>query len=298
MRHFRPYHFAQYRMAGFRSFYEKIVSAGGVLCFDFEDSIMADAPDVAATTHLKRTQRRHVRHLLRHTPGLDFEQLAVRINAPGTPHYAADLDALRGLPTLHAVFIPKTEDPATIRQVLHDLPLPVRHIIPVVETAAAFSRLPELLAPNDPRLDLVAFGHCDFNLSCGHFPFYHQDAREYWGWLAELDAQLQQAGKQLLNSPVLRLADTAYFEAVLLRLAALPSAVGQITLCLAQTRACAAGVPAPAAPTALAAPVPDQPDLLAEDYEQGRQPNRNFVLDAERRLITPHEYEAARRQLQ
>ena len=285
----RPYHFAQFRAAGFLPFYRAIVAADGIVCFDFEDSMQAETE--AATACLKQGQRRQVRQLLQ-GPGLRPDRLAVRINAPTTPHYRADLAALRGLPGLHAVFVPKVAHPEHLRQVLRELPLPVRHVVAVVETQAGFAALPELLALRDARLGRLAFGHCDYNLSLGNFPFHHHDSATYWAWLAELDAHLHAAGRQLLNSPVLRLADAALFQDVLGRLRAYPSATGQITLCLSQTLACAA--PARPAPGRTLAAGSEESESLCHGFEQGRLPGRAFAVDATRRLISPHEYEAAR----
>ena len=295
MKPLRPYHFARAQRRGFAAYYQAIVAADGIVCFDFEDSIRG--ADQATTLAAKQAQRRRVRGLLQDA-GLAPARLAVRLNAPNTPHYAADLRALRGLPGLHAVFVPKAEDPAALRQVLRELPLPVRHVVPVVETQAGFAALPALLALPDPRLDLLAFGHCDYNLSCGHFPFFHQDAEPYWGWLAALDAHAQAAGKRLLNSPVLQLADAALFAAVLHRLRGLASAAGQITLCLSQTLACrqedTGGVAAAAVPAGAG---PECAQGLVRRFEQASPGGGAFAVDAQRRLISPHEYAAARRLL-
>lgn len=293
MKFIRPYHFARFQRQGFQPYYQAIVAAEGVVCFDFEDSIQGIDP--AATVAAKQVQRRQVRQLLQ-SSGLAPDHLAVRLNAPHTPHYAADVQALRGLPGLHAVFVPKAEHPDALRQVLRELSLPVRHVVPVVETRAGFAALPELLALSDTRLGLVAFGHCDYNLSCGHFPFFHHDAEPYWAWLAELDAHAQAAGKQLLNSPLLQLANADLFGAVLHRLRSFPSAVGQITLCLSQTLACgqAAVHPASALRTGAA---PECAQALVRRFEQAQPGARAFAVDARRRLISPHEYAAAQRLL-
>ncbi|MBO0358070.1 hypothetical protein J0X19_08960 [Hymenobacter sp. BT186] len=292
MKAIRPYHFAQVRASGFTTYYQAIVAANGVVCFDFEDSVRADTSE-AHTVALKQDQRQQVRQLLQ-TPGLDYERLALRLNAPDTPYYAADIAALRGLPGLHAVFVPKVEHPAALRQVLRELPMPVRHLIAVVETQAGFEALPELLADADPRLGLVAFGHCDYNLSLGHFPFFHQDSEQYWEWLAELDMHLHAAGKQLINSPVLQLADAAYFGTVLHRLRSYPSATGQITLCLSQTLSC--HEPGPAVlPDLHQTPRPECVSHITHHFEQQQSAGRFFAVDANRRLISPHEYQAAQR---
>lgn len=294
MQHLRPYHFAQLRDAAFQPYYAAIVGAGGIVCFDWEDSIQVSGNE-EATRALKHAQRQQVRQLFT-SPDIASEHLAVRLNAPDTAHYAADLQALRGLPSLHAVFVPKVEHPDTLRQVLRELPVAVRHLVPIVETAAGFAALPALLAVPDARLTLVAFGHCDYNLSLGLFPFQHQDSAQYWAWIAELDAHLQAASKHLLNSPVLRLDDDAYFGAVLHRLRTYASAAGQITLCLRQTLACAA-TPVAASPLRTIGSSPDFGPHLAQRFEQHQQPGRFFALDADRRLISPHEYAAAHQRL-
>lgn len=287
----RPYHFARLRPTGFVPYYHAIAAAGGVVCFDWEDSVQG--ADAAATLKLKATQRRRVGDLLR-APELAALPLGIRLNAPGTPHYAADLQALAGGPGLHTVFVPKAEQPQVLTQVLRELPVAVRHLVAVVETQAGMAALPALLRLPDPRLGLIAFGHCDYNLSCGHFPFFHQDSSRYWQWLAALDAQAQAAGKQFINSPVLQLADAPLFGAVLHQLRALPSAAGQITLCLSQTLACQLEVSGPT-PTLRSNPAPECACHLAGSFERARPGNRAFAVDARRRLISPHEYAAARR---
>ncbi|MGI4874191.1 MAG: aldolase/citrate lyase family protein [Janthinobacterium lividum] len=293
MKSIRPYHFARLQRTGFLPYYRTIIAAGGVVCFDFEDSV--EASDAAATLALKKAQRRQVRQLLR-VAGLDAGQVGIRLNAPGTTHYLADLRALRGGPDLHTVFVPKVEHPDVLAQVLRELPVAVRHLVAVVETRAGMAALPALLHLRDPRLGLVAFGHCDYNLSCGHFPFFHQDSSRYWEWLAELDAHLRAAGKQLINSPVLQLADAALFQAVLRRLRTLPSVVGQLTLCLSQTLACQQAAADPL-PTLAVGQAPECAHCLAHSFEQARAGNRAFAVDAQRRLISPHEYAAAQRLL-
>ena len=290
MKPIRPYHFARLQPTGFLPYYRTIIAAGGIVCFDFEDSIQG--PDAATTLALKADQRRQVRQLLR-VPGLAAGRVGIRLNAPGTVHYAADLQALRGGPGLHTVFVPKVEGPEMLTQVLRELPVPVRQLVAVVETRAGVAALPSLLRRPDPRLGVVAFGHCDYNLSCGHFPFFHQDSGQYWQWLTELSAPVQAAGKQLINSPVLQLADAPLFRAVLRQLHALPGVTGQITLCLSQTLACRQ-VAAGATPTLAAGPAPECARHLASSFEQAQPAGRAFAVDAQRRLISPHEYAAAR----
>ncbi|RYU78142.1 aldolase/citrate lyase family protein [Hymenobacter persicinus] len=296
----QAYHFAQFRESGFLSFYQRVRACGGVVCFDFEDSISHDNP--ARARVLKQQQRRAiVEQLLALAPELDFRYLGLRINAVGTADYQADLAALAQLPALGCVFLPKAEHPGQLQQLLQELPRPVENVIPVLETAGAFANAEALLALPDPRLALVAFGHCDFNLSCGHAPFHHHDSPRYWAWLDFLDRHCHRAGKRLLNSPMLQLDDAPAYRAMLTRLQAYPSIGGQITLSLAQTQLCAAA-------RAEAGPLPALADSrldaarwarrVVQDFAAHRRPRTAFAVDAARALISPHELRAARHHLQ
>lgn len=289
----RPYHFAQFRAEGFLPYYQAIARAGGVLCFDLADS--RRGANGAAIGALKQAERRNVQQLL-HTlqPQLDLGRLALRLNAPSTPHFAEDLALLHTLPGLHAVLVPKLEQPQALQQVLEQLPATVQHVIPVLETATALAFLPTLLSVSDARLRLVAFGHGGGNPSQGHFQCHHSESETYWDWIAQLDAHLSAAGKQLLNAPMPQLDNAPQFRAMLQRLRSFPSAAGQITLCLAQTLLCAEPVVSrTGTPALLPVPGPDNAHQLVRTFEQGQRPGRFFTFDKGRSVISPQEYVAA-----
>lgn len=124
---FRPYQFVQRRDGDFRSFYNRLLQVAPtvVVCFDLEDAL--ETGDPVRTTSLRAGERQALVQLLTSTPGLDLGRVLVRINVPGTPHYAADLEALAALPDgLHAVLLPKTETVTDVTQLLAALPELVR----------------------------------------------------------------------------------------------------------------------------------------------------------------------------
>ena len=292
-----PYHFAPARAEGFAGFYQQVRRADGYVCFDLEDSVQGS--DEASTLALKAARRRAIAHLCQSAPAGAPYAIGLRLNPPDSPHYAPDLALLRELPPLHCVFLPKVEEPAALQRVLRELPDAVPSVIPVIESVAGFANLAALLAVAHPAFTALAFGHCDYNLSAGHFPFHHQNSPLYWSWIRTLDAQAQQASKQLLKSPVLQLADDAAFAAMLTQARTFASLTGQITLCLAHTQLCASLLPvaAPAAAVAGGPGGPAEAARVVQQYEQHPVAAAAFALDPRREVISPHEYAAARRVL-
>lgn len=298
MKTLTPYHFAPVRAEGFVAFHARVKQAGGHVCFDLEDSVQG--PDAATTRALKAARRRAIAGLSAQLPPPGRPHgLGLRLNPPDSAHYAPDLALVRQLPPLACVFVPKVETPAALAQALRELPATVGSVVPVIESVAGFAQLAAILAVRHPAFTALAFGHCDYNLSGGHFPFHHQTSPRYWAWIRALDAAARRAGKQLLNSPVLQLDDDAAFARMLARARPFASLVGQITLCLAHTRLCAAP-PGPAAGPAMGPAATGRRALaagLVRRFERHRLDAGAFALDGRREVISPHEYAAARRVL-
>ncbi len=294
-----PYHFVQQRdaadFARFYSLFQAATPLGGYLCFDLEDSIVA--PTAVATLTRKAHGRTAFRTLTTAPFGPDLSRTVLRINGAQTPHFAADLALLRELPPFHAVILPKVSSARQVQQVLDALPPSVGQLIPIIETAEGLAAVSAIAALPDARLKAVAFGHCDLNLSLGHFPFHHHDSAHYWHWVATLDHALTATGKGLLNSPILHLADSAVLATALKRLTAYPSATGQITLSLAQTQWCAA--PPGVSLSFINAPTPPPPaealaHRLLTDAQTYALPGSALAVTPERVVISPQEVLAAR----
>src|SRR3989339_31454 len=87
----------------------------------------------------------------------------------------------------HRVFIPKVEHKNDLIHVLNHLKLEVFEVIPIIETKEGFKNIEQIVSVTDYRFKSIAFGHCDYNFSLGHFPFYHQNTSEYWDWVKYLN---------------------------------------------------------------------------------------------------------------
>lgn len=301
MKIIRPYHFSKIRPSGFLSFYNKVKKSGGILCLDFEDSI-AD-PDHGLTARLKHVQRIAVAELLK-SLNLNHEQdrIGIRINSSGSGYFWEDLDVINSLEGLHTVFLPKVEGPGEITEFLDNLKVNVKEIIPIIETDKAFDCIEEILFLSEPRFAAIVFGHCDFNLSKNYFPFFHQDSKKYWEWISFLDRKCVMAGKNLINSPVLRLDDEKLFKWVLGKITEYPSMVGQTTMSLKQTEWCSQTDSA--LPERLGrwkkARIPnfDASVSTIENFKKSRLEGKSFAVDKNGTLISPQEYSSAQKYLE
>ena len=291
----RPYHFTRPQPQGFLDFYERVRACGGVVCFDLEDSVFS--PDQAKCRALKAHRRREVMTLLKTLEnGSGPSDLFVRVNAPGTEDYDLDLRALCTLKRLPGLFLPKTESAENLAVLLRAFSEPPPSIIPVVESRAGFASLHAILTVAHRSFTSFAFGHCDYNLDCGHFPFYHQDAEQYWPWIGQLDTAARVNGKGVLNSPLLRLNDRMLFQSMLNRLADFPTVRGQITLSMDQTRQCAAALPQARYNATASGDEATDSEVAHQvvcEFERHQVVGSYFALNGERTIISPHEYKAA-----
>jgi citrate lyase subunit beta / citryl-CoA lyase len=133
------------------------------LVFDLEDSIAPDRKDAA---------RKEVAAALR-AGGFGEAEVAVRVNALGTPAFRADVEAVVGGGG-QTIMVPKAEgrEVARAAEVLDALERSLEifgkrrvKILALVETAAGIGHAGALAGL--PRVDAVCFGHADFALDVG-----------------------------------------------------------------------------------------------------------------------------------
>jgi len=296
-RQIQPYHFTKNIGNGFVPFFEKVVAEGGIVCFDFEDSIHSEDGNILS--FLKNNHRKTIiGKLIDFSQAINFNQIGFRINGSGTEFYHDDIEAIGRLKKLNCVFLPKTESYLQIEKALADIPLTAEEIIPIIETRKGFENLETILSIKDSRFLRFAFGHCDFNLSHRHFPFHHQDSAKYWEWIGSLDQNAAAAGKKIINSPVLNLKNESFFSFVLGKIKSCKTITGQITLCLNQTLWCK---------TCSIYSGPGFPDNTVQrinaynhaiktvaGFEKHKLEDRFFAVDEQGKLISPQEYKMAK----
>ncbi|MFB6342982.1 aldolase/citrate lyase family protein [Saccharicrinis sp. FJH62] len=204
-----------------------------IICFDFEDGLMKHG-DYEGTVNLKKEGRKKFLNV--YGQFNKQSKLGVRLNAIKNPEFEKDVHALSNL-TFHSVFLPKIQSVRVLNDIikeLHRCHIGYKEIIPVIENRAGLDRTSEIA--NHPEVNNIAFGHCDYNLCAGVFPFFHQENFEYWKWIKKILSQIEPDKTCFINSPYLHWSNEKFYIAMLGYLKTLTgNNFGQITLTNQQT---------------------------------------------------------------
>ena len=181
------------------------------LVFDLEDAVAPSAKGEARKAVLARLD------------GWEGGRVAVRINAPGTPWYEADLTALAAAVSRQPVslVLPKVESADDLERCValltaseteagREKPLGIQVLI---ETAAGLARVEEVAAAGEGRLEALILGYADLAASLGRSREYAAEPR---AWLAHQDRLLVAArshGLQAIDGPFLGTASDEPFIA-------------------------------------------------------------------------------------
>jgi citrate lyase subunit beta/citryl-CoA lyase len=130
------------------------------LLFDLEDSVTPDR---------KTEARRLVAGTLR-SGGFGDTEVAVRVNAPATVEFDADLEAVVAAGA-RTIMLSKCDDPQTLARVTADLDRRLGGIddirlLLLIESAAGIANAVQI-ARGTPRAEALCFGHADFALEMG-----------------------------------------------------------------------------------------------------------------------------------
>ncbi|MCR3721978.1 MULTISPECIES: HpcH/HpaI aldolase/citrate lyase family protein [Prauserella salsuginis group] len=132
--------------------FDQAAAAGAdAVILDLEDAVSSERKEIARTEVASWLDR--------------GDYACVRVNAVGGPEHQRDLDALRALPGLLAVMVPKPDDPARLAAIAEHVRMPM---IALVETATSLLRATELAAV--PGVERLAFGHLDYAADIGATP--------------------------------------------------------------------------------------------------------------------------------
>lgn len=138
-------------------------SVADTLLFDLEDAVAPQRKDEA---------RANVAAALR-AGGFGSAEVAVRVNAPGTPFFEADLEAVVSAGG-RTILLPKSESVAEVQRVARRLdqlegerkPGEETKLLLLVESPAGVANA-LAVGGASPRVTAVCFGHADFSLSMG-----------------------------------------------------------------------------------------------------------------------------------
>lgn len=219
---------------------EKAHESGAVICFDLEDGIL-NPIEMDMTSSLKEKARENFNALysLINKSGKDIK-VGIRLNNVKTPDFEKDLIKIKGK-TFDSIFIPKTEHSTEIRLIidkLNEFKIEYKNLVPIFESKKGFENLDDILLSNQ-KLNKIAFGHCDYNLDIGAYPFFHQDSWQYWKWVSVLSSKAEKHNVKLLNSAYLNFGNESFFCSMLDHIASKNNLFhGQFTLTSRQSELC------------------------------------------------------------
>jgi len=292
-----------------------IKRADACVVLDLEDGLWF--PDNPAKTEAcraaARDELRHGAGLLRRLSG--GISLGIRANPEATREFMLDLETLASIGVeWNCVFLPKVESDSGYGRAMEALSrsgVSSRGLIPIIETPAGHRRLKNIAsAAKAAEAGWIQYGHQDYSLGAGHWPFWEQDSPRFRAHVEGIVAETESRGLGYIHTPYMHLRDAEGFLAVqrwLNRICRSPHA--QATLSWDQTSACrlrAAPDDTPSWREASVNPVPmgrataRSPAALAKQVVEGYRLNlhsgRGFSVDAATgRFLSPHEYQAASR---
>lgn len=284
-----------------------INDSGAVPVFDLEDSkyIPFDAP---ATERLKEESRNIILDKLKFT----FPEkviTGIRINNSLSAEYGKDIKLLSDLKDVHEfayLFFPKTENVLSLKKLIQDFDssgarLP--EIIPIIETRKGADNLQSIAGfcrLNGIRM--IAFGHSDYNLDTGIFPFIHPGSPAFIRLVKPYIEIIESEGLEYVNTPFLDLSDMSLFKRVLGDVANVcRNRFSQVTLSRAQTE-CSRNY---SEQTTSFDYKPENvnsdmdrmvfAENLINEYELRINGSAGIVINDKGRILTPQEYEGARK---
>ena len=234
------YQFVKFKEETFVDFHHQLAKQNTISCFDFEDSIIDFKQN--DTNRYKTNYRDKVIALIKNNcDSILNAHLGFRINEYGNSRYCDDISSLEELNGLNfkCLFLSDVDSPAVLQRFLDENKhLNFDEVIPIVENNISFSNIKDILMFKHPKFKNIAFGHCDYNLSCNLLPMIHQDNPRYWSWIQKFETLCKQENIGYINSPYLNLNHSSHFNLMLKNTGRFFDDWGQITLNTQQSVSC------------------------------------------------------------
>ncbi len=234
------YQFVKFREDSFVEFHRSLTEINTVSCFDFEDSVL-DFKTNDSNRYKSDHREKVLKFLNKFKVKILKTWLGFRINEYGTNRYFDDIEAIRSLGNIkiRCIFLSNCSSVEVLKTFLESTEdIRYDEVIPIIESNEAFNNLEEIIKFKDPRFKNIAFGHCDYNLSCDLFPFIHQDNPKYWYWIEKFATLCKKENIGFINSIYLNVNHNDYFTLMLKNTSKFFDNWGQITLTTEQSKTC------------------------------------------------------------
>ena len=292
---------------------------GTIPVLDLEDGLL-DLHQPAHTPQRRRAAREVLLQLCRSFMAREGQNrpLALRLNPYGSADFEADLTVARAVAsafTLAGLLLPKVSGADGLKagdRALRAAGLPAACVLPILESQTALLQASEITAAAAHiGAAAVCFGHHDYCLDAGLWPFPEPNAASYWLPVETVARAALAAGLRYVHPPTSGLRDRRMLAGLLARLESIASGSCDLfSAGLSQTAALrqmhALGIPAAESPQTPSGTPPltaqqarCRAEQLCTQFARSRRAEHAFAAHGEAgRFISPHEYLAAVRYLQ
>lgn len=298
--HLKIYQFIDSSRVRNVDYINSLINCNTIICFDLEDSIKSDKNNYQ---QIRTSVLNNISELI---CNYKISEIGIRINSTQSEVYQEDIYRISKLINEYChinIFLPKvstSSDFIKTTNALRSSKIQKFEVIPIIESKNGMNNLRDILLIKSPYFSKIAFGHCDYNLDCNYFPFFHQDSNEYWNWVNNL---ISACGNEItfLNSPYLNLKDDDYLMKILTRLKNMSGKSGQITLSLRQSKVCSSFNQQDYKFIDHPKSIVNVKDVknfamdLVNKFEKYKVEGKNFAIVPEtKNLISPQEYNKAK----
>jgi citrate lyase beta subunit len=298
--HFKIYQFINSSKVREMNYINAVLNYKAAICFDLEDSIKTDENNY---NQIRTLVFSDVLELIKNKKKLE---IGIRINPINSKYYLDDIVQFSRFSNsdIHFnIFLPKVSSSFDVKKCFDEITMNKIQdfeIIPIIESKQGFKNLNCIINNSTGYISKIAFGHCDYNLDCDYFPFYHQDSNEYWNWVNNI---ISACGNEItfLNSPYLNLNDDELLINIISKLEKVKNNCGQITLSLRQSKVCSSYNQQDYKFSDHPKSIVNVKDVkkfamdLVNKFEKYKVEGKNFAIVSEtKNLISPQEYNKAK----
>jgi citrate lyase beta subunit len=293
------------------------MAAGTTAILDLEDGYL-DVRDPNRTSERRAGGRRALLELCERPQGRTHEKpVVMRVNGASTEDFVRDIPVVRAVAEtfgLAAVMLPKVESAEDLRSAHAELDgsgITAGSLIPMVETEKGMSLLDEVLrAAVDVGASALVYGHHDYSLDVGKWPFPSPREQAYWDPVERVAGAAMSAGLRYVHPPEANLRNEVLLEFMVWKLRGIcgdrfdliSAGMSQTAILRRLTGESLSSVETFEPVPRLSSLGPQEKKQLAEEtcvlFEEHNRQEHSFSADARTgRFISPLEYLAAVRYL-
>lgn len=184
---------------------QKALRLKSVIIFDLEDTLSDLDPKKSRS--VKAWGRAELAALAHSHPDLFRNKpVGIRMNGLRSGELERDLETVAAISQvwdLYHIVGPKIESRQCIHEYIHGLKnkdVRYKTFIPVIETVEGMKRLSSIVGQEG--IENAFYGHYDYSLDCGHWPFLEQDQAKFWQIVSRFISNVETANVRYIHPPV------------------------------------------------------------------------------------------------